>query len=710
MRLKERPLMILKMLLKQDGAPLKISDISSALNVSDRTVRNDLDDIREELHQNSRIELLRKPGTGVWIKGDPADIQKCFKLVEEKTVVPFFTQEKRVTWIVFRLLSSDRPMLLKEIEATLKISLSSVQRDFEQVENLMNEHQFTIHRKSAHGYWVTGDEWVRRQWLFTILDSEIDTDQDITRFRLNQAFTSCISNVTHFQQRIPAILALIDKSPFNFTLQSKTNIVLHLFIIWMRSSDADSLNFDAACYGGAQEALHSLSEKLIRTILGTDAKINEHDVHYLTIHLVSSRYSTTLAPDQFSLKDDEVVSRMITIAGSFLGLDLHDDHLLRTGLFNHLDPMINRITHNIPVESSDAISIEELYPGISAAALAASQVVEAVYNVKVPKREMDYIALYFGAAIERQSPKLPLEKLHAVIICETGLGTSQFVKERLTRFLPNIHIEDVVSRYEAYRYQDDAIDLYMTTVPLNPDWTKKPVINVKPIPDYTDLLTIQSLITDIQSDQPHLYSNYSNDIIAIAKKYGLNDENFNDELIQYLQKTGIEAANTPEPQLETKKGLLTLLPENRITITDEELNCEESVFQSVELLEHKLCVLPDYKHAVINRLKSNGPYMLVTHHVALLHAKPEEGALEPSMSLLLCKKGVNFNKPGFDPVYLIFSFAATDDYSHLQALSELLLVVGEQRHVNALREMQDTREIRPYLQASLLDGKGDDEV
>lgn len=75
-----------------------------------------------------------------------------------------------------------------------------------------------------------------------------------------------------------------------------------------------------------------------------------------------------------------------------------------------------------------------------------------------------------------------------------------------------------------------------------------------------------------------------------------------------------------------------------------------------------------------------GAYFVIAPQIAMPHARPEDGVLEQSASLLIVKNGVNFESNN-DPVNIILLFSAKDNESHLNMLSQVAELFGNAEDV-----------------------------
>ncbi|MFW6311388.1 MAG: PTS sugar transporter subunit IIA, partial [Nanoarchaeota archaeon] len=106
--------------------------------------------------------------------------------------------------------------------------------------------------------------------------------------------------------------------------------------------------------------------------------------------------------------------------------------------------------------------------------------------------EIGYIALHFGAAIERLKKDNKEEKT-AIIICATGIGTGQLLLTKFNQLFPNIKVEKILPLMKS----KDIIkrlspDIILSTVPVKIKSNK--VVCVSPLLNENDIKKIQRVI------------------------------------------------------------------------------------------------------------------------------------------------------------------------------------------------------------------------
>lgn len=112
-----------------------------------------------------------------------------------------------------------------------------------------------------------------------------------------------------------------------------------------------------------------------------------------------------------------------------------------------------------------------------------------------------------------------------------------------------------------------------------------------------------------------------------------------------------------------------------------------------ELLVNENKVTPQYVRKMIQSLEEIGPYVVIAPGIALLHARPENGVLEPCVGLITLEEPVAFGHSENDPVDIVFAFGATDKESHIPALQQLSERIGNLQSVEKIRAANSDQEL-----------------
>lgn len=112
---------------------------------------------------------------------------------------------------------------------------------------------------------------------------------------------------------------------------------------------------------------------------------------------------------------------------------------------------------------------------------------------------------------------------------------------------------------------------------------------------------------------------------------------------------------------------------------------EEAVRVAVAPLVRGGYVEERYIDGIIENTHDMGPYYVLCPDFALLHARPEQGAIRQQLALTLLRRPVRFKPEGPD-VRVLVTLAAVDADSHIDAIRRLATLFAEPENITRLAE------------------------
>ena len=273
-----------------------------------------------------------------------------------------------------------------------------------------------------------------------------------------------------------------------------TNLQTHLLVLLKRNKekieekqqyaiDMNSKEYQAATY------IKTEIEKYLDNLLNT------YEINYIYSLIVSSRtkyfdYSEEDSPDELA-KAQEFVNELIDIIDNqFKKLNFKQDKILEKQLLQHAIPMLKRNRFNIEIKNPLLDSIRKQFSSVYKKIEIATKDLEAKYDlIDITSDEIGYLTLYFQNAIERQN-----QNINVLIVCSTGIGSSHLLKTRVTNNFSHFHIVGTCSAHELSEYEDQDVDLILSTVRLKN--TDKPYLLVSAILNQADINLINRFIDD----------------------------------------------------------------------------------------------------------------------------------------------------------------------------------------------------------------------
>ncbi len=210
-----------------------------------------------------------------------------------------------------------------------------------------------------------------------------------------------------------------------------------------------------------RQAVRQLAETL-------DLALTAEDFAYL-VRLLEPKAETD--PNRLLLQDDlglmETVQRLINYIEDKTDIAFREDRSLREGLINHMEPALLRMKEDHPVRNPLLAQTRKDYAYLFGIIREAAD--EILTGIDVPDEEIGFLVMHFGASMERL--KQFRRNVRAILVCTSGIGSSQMLAVRLARKLPQIDIIGRSSWFEAVRIPEEEYDLIISTVdlPLEPD-------------------------------------------------------------------------------------------------------------------------------------------------------------------------------------------------------------------------------------------------
>ena len=143
--------------------------------------------------------------------------------------------------------------------------------------------------------------------------------------------------------------------------------------------------------------------------------------------------------------------------------------------------------------------------------------------------------------------------------------------------------------------------------------------------------------------------------------------------------------------------LKNLTNEKLMKLNIEAKDWEDAIRQSAQPMIDEGKVKQSYVEDMISGIKEVGPYIVLTKHVALPHARPESGAIENAIGIATLAHPVEFGNKDNDPVKYIFSLSATDNERHLCAMAEFVELLNDSKFYEMLDNAQDAEEVMRFL-------------
>jgi len=147
-------------------------------------------------------------------------------------------------------------------------------------------------------------------------------------------------------------------------------------------------------------------------------------------------------------------------------------------------------------------------------------VIQERLGIKIEESEIGYLAIHFGAAIERR--KRPSPRKRCLIICASGTGSAYLLMYKIKEaFGSKIEIVDTTGYYNRKTFPFGEIDFIISTIPIR-EPMNVPVIQVNTILGEGDVRKIARFLSERDGNPLEKYS--GKDLIFLQKSFAAKEE------------------------------------------------------------------------------------------------------------------------------------------------------------------------------------------
>ncbi len=132
---------------------------------------------------------------------------------------------------------------------------------------------------------------------------------------------------------------------------------------------------------------------------------------------------------------------------------------------------------------------------------------------------------------------------------------------------------------------------------------------------------------------------------------------------------------------------------NDIKLNVPAIDWQDAVRQSGAILVDNGYVTEEYVDAMVQTVKTLGPYIVVAPGLAMPHARSSNGVIKSGISIMTLSKPVEFGNKSNDPVHLLIGLAGSNDDLHLKIIQAIATVFEDESMLERITSCSNKMEI-----------------
>lgn len=425
-------------------------DLAKLLNVSDRTIRNDIAAINE-FYADTMIESnIRK---GYRIQGE-----KVKRFTEEtKKEIPETGEERR--WLILKTLVEHNQVNIYQLADQMCISEFSLENDMNKIRKLLDNYQGLKVIRQSNMLQLSGEEREKRHLYEELISYKISGNlwnlnkvaENFMRFDLLKVkeLLKDIFEEFHYQMnevRIPTLL-------------------IHVGVILERNFACHFLKEDEEQQGKYGREEYEISRHFFEKIgARLSLQVREAEICDFAIYLEYGKRKGYCEEEQLQGLASDLVQHIIVEIREHFDIDFSEDREFRLGLEVHTVSLLKRHYANVEIDHTCLEEVKRKYPLIFEMGVWVCKIMEEHLNIIISENEISFIALHLGSAYERANLR---RKYRCLLICPHNQTVKDLcIQKIVNRFQDRMEIVGCMSYFEESLIREKNLDLILTTQPV----------------------------------------------------------------------------------------------------------------------------------------------------------------------------------------------------------------------------------------------------
>lgn len=675
--LNTRLLYIIKLIFLNVG--ISLNDLSNRLNISERMLRYDIENINTIFKYYTNKDVLSIKVSNIIPKIDEYEYLELIKNIplHEYTLNSVEREKLLITNIFFL----DNTFKLSKMSDKYNLSKSTIRTILRNINLKLDEYGIEI-KMSNKGYVLLGSEFdIRKYMINTLKEIESETNEFIKNILKDIVHIKYEKNIDEYRKKL---LNFLKEEDIRINDEAFEIILLYIYISKNRNKLGNLLKDN------------EVSNRIFLTNTKEYIKIKEYfecedffedDLLILTdfyLGLYNFNENNSFFLNWINI--ESLVDNILDNLTEEFNINFNDDNILKKELIHHIKPAIYRISNKLFLTENIHLEVLQEYSDIYYKAENALKCIKDIVNIELDKEEIAYIIIMVKRSIDRLIKIDSIRKTKILIVCGLGYSTSKLIHESLSDNF-EVDILDNIPYNQLLNYENlNKVDLIVTT--LDFDIKTHEVIKVNPIFKDEDILKLEKY--------------------GLKKKSNKINES---ELLDFIINNKLKNKNEILKEIRRKfKGYIyqDLKKENKRIYeflnehnTKFNVNCSniEQCFEEIsKLMNSNGYTEKNYDEVLKRQLEKFGEYILIGDETILPHGELGYKVKKTGFVFITLNKPIEFygNK-----VSIIIALASKNKDEHIKAISDLNVCFKTKGFEENIKNINNINDLLIYLKEIL---------
>lgn len=682
-------------LLQQNNHAISIEGLQDAMQLSRRSILYLLKKVNRTLSEQGLPVIQNKKGQGYYL--DEQGKQALSAYAPKPVIYDVLTHPQKMQIPLKDLRLNERSLLLNYMLITepcislhdfmdiFQVARNTVLRELRHLESYNKKAPFHV-CVTPHGRIIEGNELAKRQWIIENFAAVLHL--------LEKYYT------LSYTPDIPALLQSYEELMCSRLTDDARHFITY-FLTW----------YDHRLIKGNRVSLTSTncSEKETRIHDWAKAFLTRHDIsdadecQYLCLLMRQQAITSISKKDALYDSLHNFADHLANRFASLSGLDIAQDRqVLVNQMTVHLISAYHRLQNGICYHNPMLSKIKQDYQNLFHLTKAAVKSLEYLWHADFSDDEIALIATYFGSAVVRQTEDT--EHHQILVVCSSGIGTSQFLLLQLRNRYPKVQFTGPLSTAECLQFPQKDVRLIITTTSRQyfQDMTC-PVLSISPLPTAPEWEALHNRLLELDLPVDANLRENVREIIDIISDYArIEDMNgllkgLNDYF--YRKRHQIKNRSRKHTSGSLLKYVTYCSGDMRVSSHRTSPTWQQAIQYACQPLLQGQFIKQSYVDRIIALLSCYGDYMILGKGVLLAHAKAKDGVLSGSAALTLFHESITMQSGR--KIRCIICLAPQNQHDHLDFLALLLQKLNDAAWCHTLFTRCSQKELSSFIWNSL---------